>query len=213
MLPVNYRGINIINVIAKLYDMVLCSRLMQWFSPYREQAGGQPKRGCIEHVVTLRLLLDLAKRKKLPIFITFVGLSQAYDRVPRNTLFCMLKRLGCGAVMLAALIAMYHATRSIIGTAVITATVGVRQGSPTSCFLFVLFVNDLIKLIKDNCGLDGFLMWLHVLVLMDDTVILSTSRNGMMNKLGFLNQFCQNNGMKVNMSKTKFFAINAGMSG
>ena len=211
VLPVNYRGINIINVIAKLYDMVLCSRLMQWFSPYREQAGGQPKRGCIEHVVTLRLLLDLAKRKKLPLFITFVDFSQAYDRVPRNTLFCMLKRLGCGAVMLAALIAMYHATRSIIGTAVITATVGVRQGSPTSCFLFVLFVNDLIKLIKDNCGLDGFLMWLHVLVLMDDTVILSTSRNGMMNKLGFLNQFCQNNGMKVNMSKTKFFAINAGM--
>ena len=123
----------------------------------------------------------------------------------------MLKRLGCGAVMLAALIAMYHATHYVIGTAIITATVGVRQGSPTSCILFVLFVNDLIKLIKDNCGLDGFLSWLHVLVLMDDTVILSTSRDGMINKLRLLNQFCQNNGMKVNMSKTKFFAINAEM--
>ena len=137
--------------------------------------------------MTLRLLLDLAKRKKLPLFVTSVDFSQAYDQVPRNTLFCMLKRLGCGEVMLAAIIAIYHATRSIIGTAIITATVGVRQGSPTSCILFVLFVNDLIKLVKDNCGLDGFLMWLHVLVLMDDTVMLSRSRNGMKNKLGLLN--------------------------
>ncbi|XP_068233530.1 uncharacterized protein [Palaemon carinicauda] len=113
--------------------------------------------------------------------------------------------------MIAALVAIYHATRGIIGTAVITAAVGVRQGSPTSCILFVLYVNDLIKLIKENCGLDGFLAWLHVLVLMDDTVILSTTRNGMINKLELLNQFCQNNVMKVNMNKTKFFAINVGM--
>ena len=140
MLPVNYRGINIINVIAKLYDMVLCSRIMQWFSPYREQAGGQPKRGCIEHIVTLRLLIDLAKKKKLRLFVTFVDFSQAYDRVPRNTLFYMLKRLGCGAVMLAALIAMYHATRSIIGTAIITATVGVRQGSHAFSLYYLLMI-------------------------------------------------------------------------
>ncbi|XP_068242383.1 uncharacterized protein [Palaemon carinicauda] len=113
--------------------------------------------------------------------------------------------------MIAALVAIYHATRSIIGTAVITATVGVRQGSPTWCILFVLYVNDLIKLIKENCGLDGFLAWLYVLVLMDDTVILSTTRNGMLNKLGLLNQFCQNNGMKVNMNKTRLFTINVGM--
>ena len=51
-------------------------------------------------------------------------------------------------------------------------------------------------------------MLLHVLVLMDDTVILSTLRNGMKHKLTFLNQFCHTNGMKVNANKTKFFAIN-----
>lgn len=45
----NYRGINIINSIAKLYDLVLSERLCRWFRPYREQAGAQRKRGCIEH--------------------------------------------------------------------------------------------------------------------------------------------------------------------
>lgn len=35
----NYRGISIINCITKLYDMILCERLDQWFVPYREQVG------------------------------------------------------------------------------------------------------------------------------------------------------------------------------
>ena len=119
-----------------------------------------------------------------------------------------MKRLGCGAVMLLALISMYKTTQSIIGTALVTTCMGVRQGSPTSCLLFVLFVNDLIKLFKERCGPDGFLAWLHLLVFMDDTVILSTSRNGALTKLGLLKEFCNTHGMIVNDSKTKFIVIN-----
>ena len=51
--PGNYRGINVINSIAKIYDMILAARLSQWFAPYREQAGSQTGRGRIEHIVTL----------------------------------------------------------------------------------------------------------------------------------------------------------------
>ena len=58
--------------------------------------------------------------------------------------------------MLLALVAMYKSTQSVIGTALITVSLGVRQGSPTSCLLFVLFVNDLIKLVKENCNPDVF---------------------------------------------------------
>ena len=82
-LPKNYRGINVVNCMAKLFDLVLSSRLNAWFVPYREQAGSQKGRGCIEHLVTLRLLMDLARKKKLKLFITFVDFTMAYDRVPR----------------------------------------------------------------------------------------------------------------------------------
>ncbi len=85
--PRNYRDVSVINCIAKLYDMVLCERLKRWFKPYREQAGAQTGRGCIEHIVTLRLLTDLARRKKKKLFVTFVDLTQAYFLVPRHVLF------------------------------------------------------------------------------------------------------------------------------
>ena len=115
----NYRGINVINSIAKLYDMVLSARLYKWFTPYREQAGSQVGRGCLEHIVTLRLLCDVARRKKFKLFVTFVDFSQAYDRVPRDVLFRVLKRLGCCCTMLLALFAMYSITNSVIGSAII----------------------------------------------------------------------------------------------
>ena len=108
--------------------------------------------------------------------MTFVDFSKAYDLVPRHMLFLVLKRLGCGAAMLSVLVAMYSVTQSVIGTAIITTAIGVRQGSPTSCLLFILYVNDLIKLIRETCEPDGFLSGLHLSMLMDDTVLLTTSQ-------------------------------------
>lgn len=205
--PRNYRGVTIINCLAKLFDMVLFARLERWFKPYREQAGAQKGRGCIEHIVTLRLLTDMAKRKKRKLFVMFVDFTQAYDLVPRSMLFAVLKRLGCGSVMLAALVAMYAVTNSVIGSVIVAATVGVRQGSSTSCLLFVLYVNDLIKIIKENSNPDGFLSWLHILVLMDDTVLLATTKDNLINKVTLLKQYCDSYGMKINATKTKFFVI------
>ena len=110
----NCRGISVINSVAKLYDMILSSRLSQWFTPFREQAGSQAGRGCLEHVVTLRLLCDVAKRKKSTLFVTFVDFSQAYDKVPRDVLFSVLQRLGCGVTMLLALAAVYGALTQLL---------------------------------------------------------------------------------------------------
>ena len=186
LVPSNYRPMNVINTLAKVYNMVLCARLGQWFAPHREQAGSQAGRGCTEHLVTLRLLMGLARRKKFKLFVTFVDFSRAYDCVPRVNLFTCLKQMGCGMTMLLALTAMHKYTNSVIGTALIATTVGVRKGSPTSCVLFVIYVNAMIQMIKQGCPQDGFLSWLHVLVMMDDTVLMSTTREGMIRKIGIL---------------------------
>ena len=195
------------NCLAKLFDMVLCARLTRWFSPLREQAGAQAGRGCIEHIA-LRLITDYARRKKIKLYVTFVDYSAAYDNVPRKILFTKMRDLGCGKVMLACLVSMYCITRSIIGTAVVTACAGLRQGSPTSCLLFVLFLDSMVRLFKNRCAPDGFLNWLHLLVLMDDTVIMATTRHGMIRKVGHLKDFCNENHMIINLIKTKFMVIN-----
>lgn len=127
--------------------------------------------------------------------------SQAYD------LFKVLQRLGCGAVMLAALVAMYSVTNNIIGTAMATGTVGVCQGSPSFCLLFILFVNDQVKLIKENCNPDRLLSWFHILILMDDTVLLATNKENLIHKMSLLKQYCNYYSMKIHMSVFFFFFV------
>ncbi len=118
--------------------------------------------------------------------------------------------MGCGMIMLAAIIAMYNVTESIVGCAVVTSTVGVRQGLSTSCLLFVIYVDELIKMMKMRCQRETFIDWLHILLFMDDTVLLSTSRSNIQQKLRILKEFCDEYGMKVNAEKTKFFVISGG---
>ena len=146
-------------------------------------------------------------KKRWKLFVAYVDFSKAYDRVPRNKLLGILKRLGCGFMMLFAIGAMYKVTKSILGTAVITAAIGVRQGSPTSCFLFNLFVDTLIVMLKKRCENDGFLSWLHVLMLMDDTVSLATSWRKLEEKMNILWEYCDTHSMLVDTDKTKFMVI------
>jgi hypothetical protein len=148
----------------------------------------------------------LAKKEKL--FVVFIDFSKAYDRIPREKLLGALRDLGCGAVMLAALRAMYRVTFGVMGASLMRFVLGVRQGAPTSCFLFTMYVNDLIRRMKILCPNDGFLCKLHMLLLMDDTCILATSREQCLRKMNILTSFCKEKDFVINQLKTQFFVIN-----
>ncbi len=66
----------------------------------------------------------------------------------------------------------------------------------------------LIRLIKQNVPMDSFLEWLHCLVLMDDTVIIATSRQSLLQKLTYLEKYCNEYGMIMNQKKTKLLVVN-----
>ncbi len=71
---------------------------------------------------------------------------------------------------------MYRVTQSVVGMVLFATTQGVRQGSPTSGLLFIIYISALVKMIWELCMPEIVLDWLYVLVLMDDTVLLSTSQ-------------------------------------
>ena len=203
----NYRGLSISETVGKLYAKILSNRLRLWMDIDKCQAGGQERRGCIEHVLALRLVIDYAKCEKKKLYILFVDFSKAYDKVPRKTLFGILKKIGCGKRFLRALIAIYKNTINILNSECIRSTVGVKQGGPMSCLLFVIYLNVLALMLK-VLGNDSFLLDVHALMLMDDTVLLASTRKKMIEKFAILMKFCEKYGMKVNEVKTNFMVIN-----
>ena len=204
----NYRGISVMNTLAKIYDSILCKRLELWFSPFREQAGAQKGRSCEEQIATLRLAIDIAKHKKQKLFIVYVDFSKAYDLISRTKLIEILKGMGCSPRIMKAIMAIYSSTKNVLGNTIIVSILGLKQGSPMSCLLFIIYLNELVRLYRNQCPVDGFLDWLHCILFMDDTAIMATSKEKCIEKIKIMIDFCNRYGMKINFSKTMFMVIN-----
>ena len=171
------------------------------------QAGGQEARWCIEHILALRLIMDYALKERVKLFVLFIDFSKAYDNVPRKTLFLILRDLGCGKRFICALMAIYKNTINILNSEYIKASIGVKQGGPMSCLLFIIYLNVLAIMIK-ALGNDSYLNDVHALMLMDDTVLLASTREKMIEKFTVLMDFCRKYGMFINEVKTQMMVIN-----
>ena len=181
---------------------------MKWYKPTRAQAGAQKGRDCIEQILVIRLLCDYVKKTRKKLYLLFIDFEKAYDKVPRKKLFEELEAVGCGQVFLRILCSIYSCTKLIFQSAVIIATCGVRQGAATSVLLFVIYIDRMVKMINEKSVPDDFLKNLHVLLLMDDAILLATSRERLIQKLKIVVEYCHEYGMSVNLSKTKFMVIN-----
>ena len=203
----NYRGICMIDAILKVYDKILAKRLNNWWKSDYEQIGNKPGVACTDHILSLHILISMSKTSKKKLYILFVDFSKAYDRVSRSKLMMLLKRSGCGRLMLRAILFMYKLTKLIYEDTTIQTNTGVKQGSPSSGFLFTFFINPLVNRLKQLGG-DDFLQDLHALLMMDDSVIMATTRERFLQKIDVLLQFCEDHGMIINEVKTKFMIIN-----
>ena len=152
----NYRGITITNSLFRIFDRILLNRLMLWYTPLSEQAGCQKNKGCIDHILALHLLCDYAKKKQEKLYLMYIDFEKAYDNVPRAKLFKELQLLGCGKIFLSIIIAMYRCTKLIFKTKEIVAKLGVKQGAATSCMLFIIYIDRMIRMIKSRGAEDGF---------------------------------------------------------
>ena len=208
MLGSNYRGISILDTMAKIFDTMILNRLKFWGEVDKCQAGASAGRECLEQIFTVRMAIDTAIKKKSKLYLTFVDFRAAYDTVPRNKLVETLKRRGCGRLMLMVIQAMYKSTKAVLKSAIITTSIGIRQGAPSSCYLFVLYLDTMVHRLKEAFREDGFLGVLQVLLLMDDIVLLATSREMAEAKLRVLIIWCREHGMEMNLKKTKFMVVN-----
>ena len=204
----NYRGIAINDILFRLFDKIIGNRISLWYQPCKEQAGGQAERDCIEQIMTLRLLIDYARKTRKQLFILFIDFEKAYDKVRRDKLFEELRAAGCGGVMLKILQAIYRNTKFLFESVIILANLGVKQGSSASCILFIIYVDRMIRMVKVAFEEDGFLGSLHMLMLMDDTVLFATTKEKLIEKFQKCQDFCEQYGMSINQKKTQFMVIN-----
>ena len=84
----NYRGISLVSVGRKLLSNIILFRLRHAVDKVlrEEQCGFRKGRGCVDHVFTLRLIIEKSLRCQIPLVLSFIDYEQAFDSVDRTAL-------------------------------------------------------------------------------------------------------------------------------
>ena len=76
-----------------------------------------------------------------------------------------------------------------------------------NCILFIIYLNVLAVMIRTR-GSDSFWKDIHALMLMDDTVLLASTREWLIEKFTVLMNFCKKYWMFINELKTQMMVVN-----
>ena len=136
--PEIYRGISNMSAIAKLYDMIPSARFNLRYTP--TLVAVQTNRGSEEHILTIRLLIGIARKTKQELYIAIIDYQKAYDKVNRRKLIEKVDRKGCGTMFLMAM-QRYMLSIGTIGNKQFQTPSGVKQGGGSSCKAFTFYID------------------------------------------------------------------------
>lgn len=148
----NYRGISLLSIVGKVFARVILIRLQKLADRvYPEsQCGFRSKRSTIDMIFSLRQLQEKCREQQMPLYISFIDLTKAFDLVSRDGLFKILPKIGCPSKLLG-LVTSFHVdmkgTVQFNGSSSEPFSInsGVKQGCVLAPTLFGIFFAMLLK--------------------------------------------------------------------
>jgi hypothetical protein len=223
--PNNYRGIALLSCISKVFTKIINRRLTEWAEEnskmYDVQAGFTNGKSIIDQIFVFQSLVSkYLAQKKGRFYIVFVDFSKAFDSVPHLHLFYSLMQENLHGKIVCVLRDMYSKLRSCVQSSegsiseLFTCITGTRQVCMLSPFLFIFYLNELIKQADTNQCKGIFVNESHqnvsMLLYADDLVLVGDNIRHVQHLLDNLSSFCVKWGLSVNMEKTKFMVFRNG---
>ena len=204
----NWRGIQVNEYINAWYDRILGNRIKRWMNIDEFQTAYQRGKGCNTQIFTLRTITELAKKHNTPIYISYIDLEKAFDRVRRSTMLKVLINLGLGTQMVYALKNLYSNTNVFVDKiGILNSTCGIRQGSSSSVYIFIVFINGLFQHLRSIFVESNIFGKIHNLIHADDTIVIDTSYDILKKKVISTFSFFNCIDQTVNIGKSKFMCL------
>ena len=142
----NWRGICLLDVASKIFSSMMVRRMQIVMEEegMDEQAGFRQFRGTIDGLFAASIGLQKRKEHNLETWALFVDLVKAFDTVPRDALFEILRRFGLPDHFVNVVIRLH--ANAIIKVKVgeveseLESSIGVRQGSCEGPVLFLFIM-------------------------------------------------------------------------
>ncbi|KAH7440397.1 hypothetical protein KP509_04G105200 [Ceratopteris richardii] len=116
MEPGNYRTIMVGHTLARLYVSILEQHLSNWAEGEgmraKGQAGFRRDLSTLDHILTLRAIIEEGRSHGKRIYCSFVDFRKAFDMVPRARLMRRLQEMGVPIELMWGIMALY---KSVVG--------------------------------------------------------------------------------------------------
>jgi hypothetical protein len=215
----NWRGIALLPIVSKVFSRIILNRIQGPVNKKirKEQAGFRASHSCIDHINTLRIIIEQSTEWKTGLYVTFMDFEKAFDSLNSKKIWRILKEYRIPHKIINLVKEMYQdSTLHILHEGAlskpIVANSGVKQGYVLSPTIFIIVMNYIIKMVTANKrrGITWKLTErLEDLDYADDICLLSQSYKDMKQKLEDLNKEAVKVGLKMNASKTKAMKINS----
>lgn len=213
----NYRGLMLLNTLYKIFTGLILSRINSWIDRFNIlnefQAGFRRGYSTVDHIFTLTNIVKLQFNMNQKLFAFFVDLTNAFDKILRNSLFYKLSSQGLSSNIIQVLQGIYEKNLCQVWdgetlSEAFETREGVRQGCLLSPVLFSLFLNDLHDSLPGGINVAG--VNIKVLLYADDLVIISESSDGLQHMINAFFEYCVLWSLTVNLQKSKIMVFRQG---
>lgn len=220
----NYRGISLLNIAYKVISLAILRQIL----PFAEnnignyQSGFRKGKSTIEHIFSLRVLIEEAWEYNQEVHMLFIDFKKAYDSIHRNTLFNIMKELEIPSKLInltrMCLEETYAKILSSCESECFTISSGLRQGDPCSPVLFNLVLEKIdrevkILLAEENYGIQLNHFVISRLAYADDVVLLTHSKESLRLFTDIYIKAAQKVGLEINVTKSEYMCINRNSNG
>ena len=212
----NYRGITLINTIMKTIEKVIDNRLRTKLDHKlaEPQSGFRRGRSIQDHIFSIKQLIEKMDNKDSQIYASFIDMEKAFDMVPRQKVWDILKTQGVGRRMLSLIEKIYNDNNNAVlannrQSEYFKTRKGLRQGGSLSPLLFIIYMDKVIKKCSEKTKkVDvGYRFMKTVKVsegaFADDIIVIAKTEQSLQDSLNKWNHQLKEEGMRVNIEKTK----------
>ena len=203
------RGIAIGPVLGRLYDIIIDTRFLAWYTPNVHQSAYRRKQGSVLPLFSMFLMVDVAHKKGKKLFILLLDYEKAFDYTNRVEIAKKLAEDNVGERFLQNFIHMYSDTSYVakisdneVGPEIRTNH-GLTQGKNSSASLFSYYISDMPDAIN-NIDPPDFFDPLNLFQVADDSTPLADSKESLARKAKKLFEYSLKKHLIINVPKTKF---------